>query len=111
MIACQFIFQPGEYDDEFTRLDDSIEAHARSLAGYVGVDRWRDTENGSVLNYIYYFTDMDAVRELARFQNHLAAKREYARWYQGYQIIVSEVQRVYGDGRLQGLTELNEAGR
>ena len=58
-----------------------------------------------MLNYIYYFADMDAVRELSRFQDHLQAKREYARWYDGYKIIISEVQRTYGDGRLRGLTE------
>lgn len=107
MIACQFIFQPGEYDEDFTRLDDSIDAHARSLSGFVGVDKWQDVDAGSVLNYTYYFTDMDAVRELSRFHDHLAAKRQYARWYEGYQIVVSEVRRSYGDGKLQGLTELS----
>ena len=41
MIACQFIFQPGVYDDEFTALDDSIDAFAKALPGFVGVDKWR----------------------------------------------------------------------
>ena len=106
MISCQFIFQPGEYDDEFAALDDSIEAFAKSLAGFVGVDKWRAENGAPILNYIYYFTDMDAVRELARFSDHLTAKRDYARWYDGYKIVVSDVQRTYGDGRLEGLTEI-----
>ena len=105
MIACQFIFQPGVYDAEFTELDNSIEAFVHTLPGFVGIDKWQSVDDARVLNYIYYFTDMDAVKELARFQDHLKAKRQYARWYDGYKIIVSEISRTYGDGRLEGLTE------
>lgn len=107
MIACQFIFQPGEYDVEFTELDDSIDAFVQQMPGFIGIDKWQSVADAGVLNYIYYFTDMDAVRQLSQFGDHLTAKREYARWYDGYKIIVSEVHRSYGDGRIEGLTPID----
>lgn len=103
MVICQFIFKPGVYDDDFNRLDAAIEAYAQGLPGYVGVETWQ-TPEGSTKNAIYYFEDMTGVRELARFPSHLEAKGQYQRWYDGYQIIVSEFQTAYGDGRLTHLT-------
>jgi hypothetical protein len=99
MICCSFIFKPGTYDDEFHLLDGVIDAFARNLPGFVKVERWRSVD-GSVSNAMYFFTDMDAVNELASFPTHQEAKGQVRRWYDGYRVVVSEVTAVYGDGRL-----------
>lgn len=99
MICCQFIFEPGTYDDDFHRLDGQIDEYARSLPGFERVEKWLSPD-GRVVNAMYYFADMDAVRQLARFPQHLVAKDQVHRWYHGYRIVVSEVTATYGDGRL-----------
>ena len=99
MFACSFMFTPGALDDEFYRLDGEIDAFATSLVGYVGVDRWF-SEDRTVRNSVYYFTDMATVKEFSAFPQHLEAKEKYAKWYDGYQIVISEVRANYGDGRL-----------
>ena len=99
MICAQFIFEPGEYDDEFHRLDGEIEAFARSLPGFVRVETYQ-SQDGSVVNAVYYFHDRESLTRLARFPQHVEAKGQVARWYDGYRIVVSEVTATYGDGRL-----------
>ena len=99
MICVQFIFKPGTYDDEFHRLDDQIDAYARSLPGYDRVETWLASEGGLV-NAMYYFTDQQSVAQLARFPQHREAKEQVQRWYDGYRIVVTEVKATYGDGRL-----------
>ena len=99
MICVQFIFTPGEYDDEFHRLDDAIEAFARSLRGFDRVETWQSAD-GRTINATYYFADREALAELSRFPLHLEAKGQVARWYDGYRIVVSEIVTTYDDGRL-----------
>ena len=99
MIICQFIFKPGEYDDDFHALDGQIDAYARNLPGFRGVETWY-SEDKSIVNASYYFEDQASVRDLSTFPKHLEAKGQYQRWYDGYQIIVSEVSASYGDNRL-----------
>ena len=96
MIATQFIFEPGEYDDEFHRLDDSIDNDAKTIPGFLGTDRWVSAD-GLTINAIYYFDDMSALTKLGRFDNHRTAKREVDRWYKGYRVIVTEVTATYGN--------------
>jgi heme-degrading monooxygenase HmoA len=103
MFACSFIFRPGTYDDEFYRLDQSIDDYAKSLEGYIGVDRWF-SEDKTVTNSIYYWRDMESVSLFARFPDHLEAKANYQKWYDGYQIVISEVKATYGDGRIAHIT-------
>jgi len=43
---------------------------------------------------------MATVKEFSAFPQHLEAKEKYAKWYDGYQIVISEVRANYGDGRL-----------
>lgn len=71
--------------------------YALSMPGYVGMDRWFSEDRLSK-NVIYYFKDQESVREFATFSDHKEAKEKYARWYLGYQVIVSEVKATYGDG-------------
>lgn len=99
MICCQFIFRPGTYDDDFHRLDGEIDAYARSLPGFDRVEKWLSPE-GDIVNAMYYFADHTSVAQLGRFPQHRTAKRDVARWYDGYRIVVSDVRATYGDGRL-----------
>lgn len=99
MICCQFIFRPGTYDDDFYRLDQEIDAYARSLAGFDRVEKWLSPE-GDVFNAIYYFTDRKSVAQLGRLPQHHEAKGQVHRWYDGYRIVVSDVRAIYGDGQL-----------
>lgn len=96
MIAAQFIFEPGDYDDEFHRLDDAIDDDAKSIPGFLGTDRW-ESNDGLTINAIYYFADMSALTKLGRFSDHRTAKSQVDRWYKGYRVIVTEVTATYGN--------------
>ena len=96
MIAAQFIFEPGEYDSEFHRLDDSIEEEARRSPGFLGIDKWV-SEDGNRINVIYYFREMSDVTKLGRFGDHREAKSRNAEWYKGYRVVISEVTATYGN--------------
>ena len=96
MICCSFIFKPGKYDDEFHRLDGQIDQYARSLPGFEKVETWH-SEDGTVVNAMYFFADREAVAQLARFPVHREAKAQVHRWYASYQVVVSEVTAIYGD--------------
>jgi hypothetical protein len=95
MIAVQFIFSQATYDDEFYALDNSIAEFAKSLPGHVGVEKWL-SEDGKSQNSIYYFTDRDALAQLAGFSDHLTAKSNVDNWYSSYQVVVTEVLASYG---------------
>ena len=99
MICVQFIFRPGTYDDDFHRLDGEIDAFARSLDGFDRVETWQSAD-GRTVNAVYYFTDRQSLTHLAGFPQHLVAKGQVRRWYDGYRIVVSEITATYGDGRL-----------
>ena len=100
MFSAQFIFKPGTYDDEFHKLDAEIEAFVATIDGYLGVEPWVSPD-GATRNSIYYFETMDAVVELSRYPAHREAKGKYQNWYDGYQIVISEVVRSYGDGGVE----------
>lgn len=99
MIAAQFIFQPGVYDDEFHTLDKAIDEAANALPGFLGVDRWF-SHDGKRTNSVYYFTEMADVTALARVPEHRDAKGKVTRWYEGYQVVITEVIASYGDGNI-----------
>ena len=99
MICCSFVFKPGEYDDDFHRLDAVIDDFARSLPGFVRVETWYSADR-DLTNASYFFRDMAAVKRLKDFPAHVEAKGQVRRWYDGYRIVVSQVTATYGDGRL-----------
>ena len=99
IVSCQFVFEPGEYDDEFHRLDGEIDTFARALPGFISVHGWY-SEDKRFKNANYFFQDQESVQELAKFPQHLTAKRESSRWYKGYQILITEVTASYGDGNI-----------
>ncbi len=96
MYSASFIWEPGDYDEEFHRLNDIIDEVAQSLPGFIGVDGWQ-TADGSRKNAVYYWDSLETLKAFSRHPAHLEAKKQYSRWYNGYHIVVSEVLRSYGD--------------
>lgn len=47
--SAAFLFEAGAYDADFHRLNALIEAMARALPGFLGVESWRASE-GSLRN-------------------------------------------------------------
>ncbi len=103
MYSAAFIFEPGEYDDEFHRLNELIDDAARATDGFIGTESWQSAD-GSIRNATYYWQTLEALQEFSRHARHLEAKQQYRKWYKGYHIVVSEVIRSYGDGRIAHLT-------
>lgn len=99
MIAVQFKFIPGTYDESFFALDNSIEEFVGSLPGYLGVEKWQSAD-GKTLNPIYYFEDREVLKVFSKFDDHITAKKNYKKWYDAYQVIVSEVVASYGDRKI-----------
>ena len=104
MISAQFIFKPGTYDDEFHKLDSEIEAFVATIRGFLGVERWVSFD-GTTKNSMYYFETMDAMCELSRSDTHREAKGKSQNWYDGYQIVVSEIKKSYGDGAIETIAK------
>ena len=103
MYSAAFIWEPGQYDAEFQRLDGLIEAVARAMPGFQGVEVWV-SEDGKRRNATYYWASLEDVQAFSQHPHHLEAKRQYARWYKGFHIVISEVVRSYGDGAFAHLT-------
>ncbi|WP_269632311.1 antibiotic biosynthesis monooxygenase family protein [Pelomonas sp. BJYL3] len=99
MYTATFIFAKGDWDAEFHALDATIAEAARALPGYLGEESWDNAERGLVSN-VYYWESLEALQALMQHPAHLEAKRQQARWLQGYQVHVAQVLRSYGDGRL-----------
>ena len=96
MYSAAFIFRPGRYDDEFHRLNQLIDTAARETDGFIGTEAWRSAD-GKTLNATYYWESLEALQSFSRNANHLQAKKQYSRWYDGYHIVVAEIIRSYGD--------------
>ncbi len=96
MYSAAFIFRPGQYDEEFHRLNELIDSAAKATAGYLGRESWQSPD-GKTLNATYYWESIDALAAFSSNEYHLEAKKNYSRWYEGYHIVVAEVIRSYGD--------------
>ena len=103
MYSVSFIFEPGDYDARFHALNARIDAAARANAGFLGAESWRSPD-GRRANATYYWTSLEALRAFSAHPQHVEAKREYARWYRGYRILIAEIVRSYGDGALAHVT-------
>jgi hypothetical protein len=88
-------------------MRNSIDDYAQSLAGYRGVDRWVSPD-GAKNSSTFYFDDMTSVSVFSTFPDHLEAKHKYQQWYQGCQIVISEVTASYGDGTLGHISQGDE---
>lgn len=99
MFASTFIFAKGAFDAEFHALDAVIAEAAKTIPGYIGEESWENSVTGLVSN-VYYWDSLEALQQLMRHPAHLQAKSRQAEWLDGYQVVVSQVLRVYGDGKL-----------
>lgn len=97
MYTATFTFAKREFDDEFHALDNVIAEAARSTPGYLGEESWESAATGLVCN-VYYWQTLEALQALMQHPSHLAAKQQQQRWLDGYQIVIAEVVRSYGDG-------------
>ncbi len=109
MYIAAFIYKPGQADEEFQRLSAIIDEVAASLPGFVGAQSWANADQGLV-NASYYWEDEASIQAFARHPRHLEAKRQYRRWYAGYQVVISRVERVYGDGGIDSLLASDRHG-
>ena len=108
MYSSTFIFAKRQFDDEFHRLDEQIAAAARATRGYLGEQTWENPKNGLVSN-VYYWESLEALQTLTRDPTHLAAKSKQANWLDGYQVVISQVLKTYGDGKLSKLLPIPSA--
>jgi heme-degrading monooxygenase HmoA len=104
MYSATFIFDKKQYDDEFYALDTAIAEAAKQTEGYLGEESWQNTETGRVCN-VYYWCDLQSLQALINHPKHLEAKAQQANWLNGYQIVIAEVIRTYGDGSIAHPTE------
>ena len=103
MFIASFIYSPGRYDEEFHRLNAIIDAVARSLPGFISAESWVSAD-GERRNATYYWNDLETLKTFSAHPVHQEAKRQYARWYEGYHIVISQLVRSYGDGSLAHAT-------
>ena len=103
MYSAAFIFEPGNYDDEFYALDNEIHEVATSIVGFLGKESWQSLD-GQKTNATYYWEDLESLKVLSKHPKHLKAKRQYTKWYKGFHVVISEIKKSYGDGRLSHIT-------
>jgi heme-degrading monooxygenase HmoA len=101
MYSSTFIFEAKQFDDAFHRLDQEIAQLAKEIPGYLGEEAWENPHTGLVSN-VYYWATLEALQQLVQHPKHLQAKQQHERWLAGYQVVISEVIRIYGDAKLQG---------
>ncbi len=99
MYSSTFIFATKQFDDDFHRLDQAIAAAAKNIPGYLGEETWENTVTGLVSN-VYYWETLESLQVLMQHPTHLEAKAAQSKWLDGYQVIVAQVLRTYGDSRL-----------
>ena len=108
MYSATFTFAKRQYDDEFHRLDQEIAEAARAAPGYIGEESWENPSTGLISN-IYYWESLEALQALVNHPKHLEAKSKQRNWLAGYQIVISQVLRVYGDSKLDGVLPVRSA--
>ena len=99
MYSATFIFDTKQFDEAFYVLDNAIAAAAKETPGYLGEEAWENPKTGRICN-VYYWQDLKSLQALIQHPKHLEAKAKQANWLNGYQIIIAEVIRAYGDGAI-----------
>ncbi len=99
MYTAAFIYQAKTYDQEFFDLNQIIDEIAKANAGFLGSESWVSSD-GLSRNATYYWANLESLQEFSKHPKHLEAKRQYQRWYKGFQVVISEVIRSYSDGTM-----------
>lgn len=111
MYTATFTFAKGVFDDEFYAQDAEIAQLAKAIPGYLGEEAWENPLSGLIAN-VYYWESMEALQALIQHPAHIVAKERQAQWLNGYQIVIAEVVRVYGDGGIaHPLAHLSSKGQ
>lgn len=108
MYSAAFLYRAGEYDAEFHRLNAIIDEVARASPGFIGAESWQGPDG--LRNATYYWRDLETLKAFSVHPAHQEAKRQYARWYEGYHIVVAQVLRSYGNGAIAHFTPNERAG-
>ena len=99
MYSSTFIFAKKQFDEAFRRLDQEIAAIAKSIPGYLGEEAWENPQTGLFSN-VYYWSSLEALQILVEHPRHLEAKAAQENWLAGYQVIISDVIKIYGDSKI-----------
>lgn len=102
MYSSTFTFAKGQFDQAFHRLDQEIATMARGIPGYLGEEAWENSETGLVSN-VYYWESLEALQQLVNHPRHQQAKSAQSNWLAGYQVVISQVLRTYGDAKISHL--------
>ncbi len=94
-----FIFETADLTDEFHRIDSEIATRARRIPGFLGEEAWHNEETGLHAE-VYYWTDMEALKQLMGMDTHLLAKSRHGEWLGRYRVVIAEVLTVYGSPTL-----------
>ncbi|WP_144926474.1 antibiotic biosynthesis monooxygenase family protein [Halorubrum salsamenti] len=97
MYLVTFRLDPGEYDEEFHELNDTIQAAAEDTDGYLGERTWNNPESDEVL-VAYYWESLDGLESFGADTDHRRAKRRWTEWYDAFEVTVTEVLERYGGG-------------
>ena len=108
MYSSTFIFATKQFDETFHRLDQEIAAAAKAIPGYLGEESWENPANGLVSN-VYYWASLEALQQLVQHPRHQEAKMGQGNWLAGYQVVISQVLRTYGDAKLGHLLPIVSA--
>ena len=76
--------------------DHGLRAYLLEASGDPQAIQTIDPKTGRIAN-VYYWQSETGLRQLMNHPQHLAAKQRYQQWLSGYQVIVSQVLRSYGD--------------
>lgn len=106
MYSSTFIFAKKEYDEDFHRLDEAIAQAAKDIPGYLGEETWENPSTGLISN-VYYWDSLEALQALIHHPTHLEAKARQENWLNGYQVVISQIIKTYGDARLPQMQFLN----
>ena len=99
MYTATFTFAKRQYDDAFHALDQAIAEAARATPGYLGEEAWENAATGLV-STVYYWASLEALQQLMDHPAHGVAKQRQAEWLDGYHVVIGQVLRSYGDGRI-----------
>ena len=71
----------------------------KKTSGYIGEEACENPETGRASN-VYYWQSLEGLHEVMKHPKHLEAKAAQSNWLNGYQVIISQVLRSYGDGAI-----------
>ncbi len=88
--SATFVFRINNYNAEFEQLNELINQAANTNPGYLGKERWANSEENKH-SVIYYWKSRESLKEFSKHPIHQKAKQNYKKWYEGYEVLISEI--------------------